>query len=396
MLSGCESGLFTIIVQYKSQITSEEGVFSLIIVLDTNVLCRDFYAKGADMKLLFKMANIIIPEVVFDESLNKHKEKLREAGNNIKNKMDEYNRLVNGKIAIDIVGNYDEEDTQYEEFLIGLLIEHGSYPPQEYPNVPHKEVVRRAIERKKPFKANGKGGYRDYLVWRSVLDVVKESSRTMPSEIVHFISENTNDFADVGDKRKLHPDLLQEMEQLQIDSEKLIFWPSLRAFIETIVKPELAKVEAEEKLKQELLENERLLEEVSTYINKYLKGFDISMYDVFVPGEKPVIESVEDDSDWDVCEISKVETDKILVTLSCAFLGIIRSEIMKAEMTSLPQEYFEESFFETVDDKRLVVRTNVPLDVWVEIIFDKNSNSIDAIEIIDVSDSRYCPFCSYD
>lgn len=36
----------------------------------------------------------------------------------------------------------------------------------------HRDIVHRALERKKPFKDDGKDGYRDYLIWLTFLNVV--------------------------------------------------------------------------------------------------------------------------------------------------------------------------------------------------------------------------------
>lgn len=363
----------------------------MIIVLDTNIFCRDFYARGTQMQLLLKMGNIIVPEIVFDETLNKHREKMREAGGAAQKKLEEYNRLVCDEVKIDFEAKYAAEDAEYEDFLTNLLFSHDAYPPEDYPNVEHKIIVARALSRKKPFKPDGREGYRDYLVWRTVLEIVK--CHAAP---IHFVSENPKDFADENDKRKLHSDLLEEMKQLQIDSTKLTYWSSLKDFIDEVVKPELQKAEDEEKLKQSLLENAQLSDAVSAYLDEHLKGFDVRGYDIFVPGAGPLIDTFEDQGDTEITDISKVDQDKLLITMRCKYYCVVGSKLSKADAASFPKEYLENSSIVEADDKTLNVYTEVLTDVLLEIIYDMEKGTADAIEITDVSDSNYCEYCPYD
>lgn len=343
------------------------------------------------MQLLLKMGNIIVPEIVFDETLNKHREKMREAGSAAQKKLEEYNRLACDEIKIDFETKYAAEDAQYEDFLTSLLLSNCAYPPEGYPDVDHKIIVARALARKKPFKPDGREGYRDYLVWRTVLEIVK--GNTGP---IHFVSENPKDFADENDKRKLHPDLLEEMKQLQINSTRLTYWSSLKDFIDEVVKPELQKAEDEEKLKKSLIENAQLSDAISAYLDERLKGFDVRGYDIFVPGAEPHIDTYEDQGDTEITDISKVDQDKLLITMRCKYYCVVESKLPKADAASFPKEYLENSSIVEADDKTLDVYTEVLTDVLLEIIYDTGKSSADAIEITDVSDSNYCEYCPYD
>ena len=382
----CSSQCYT-----EVEIYLREGVHDLIIVLDTNIFCRDFYARGTQMQLLLKMGNIIVPEIVFDETLNKHSEKIREAGSMVQKKVEEYNRLAYDQIKIDFEEKYVDEDMRYETFLTDLLLAHGGYPPESYPNVEHKIIVARALARKKPFKPDGREGYRDYLVWRTVLEIVKHYT-----EPIHFVSENPKDFADERDKKKLHPDLLEEMKQLQLDATKLIYWSSLKGFIDEVVKPELQKAEDEEKLKQNLLENAQFTDAVSNYLDNHLKGFDVKGYDIFVPGVDPTIEEFEEGFDKEITDISKVECEKLLITMLCKCDSIVTSILTKLDAASLPQEYLENSSIAEISDRLFKVSTEVPIDIVLEIIYDTRTGNVETIEITDISDSNYCEYCLYE
>lgn len=88
---------------------------------------------------------------------------------------------------------------------------------EDYPDIKHEIVVKRALQRKKTFKANGSTGYRDYLVWQTCLEV----PRRYASEEIHFITENTRDFADQNDREKLHPALLADLTEMKIPGSRL-------------------------------------------------------------------------------------------------------------------------------------------------------------------------------
>ena len=55
----------------------------MIVVLDTSIIVRDFFMKSSKFRILFDYSKkipfeIFIPEVVYDELVNKYKEKLME------------------------------------------------------------------------------------------------------------------------------------------------------------------------------------------------------------------------------------------------------------------------------------------------------------------------------
>jgi pimeloyl-ACP methyl ester carboxylesterase len=61
----------------------------------------------------------------------------------------------------------------YEAQLTSRLNELG-WTIAQYPDVSHRDVARRAIERRRPFDEKGRG-YRDTLVWHTVRDVILAS-----------------------------------------------------------------------------------------------------------------------------------------------------------------------------------------------------------------------------
>lgn len=101
----------------------------MLIVLDSNILIKDFYMRKANMQLLRKFGKVIIPEIVYDEVRNKHRERLGSVLTDVNKKIDEYNDLVPGKAKVEDVKNIEEEMKSYDDFLISFMFEMGTYPP---------------------------------------------------------------------------------------------------------------------------------------------------------------------------------------------------------------------------------------------------------------------------
>lgn len=67
----------------------------------------------------------------------------------------------------------------------------------EYATVQHANVVQRALQRRKPFDSEGDVGYRDCLLWLSLLQHLSGGANG-GSEEVMFISNNWRDFYETG------------------------------------------------------------------------------------------------------------------------------------------------------------------------------------------------------
>lgn len=219
-----------------------------------------------------------------DEVQNKYKERLEDAYAVLVKKLEEYNSFVDEPCQN--CKSIGEEVEEYEDFLTEFMLEMGSYPPEDYPIISHKDVVKRALQRKKPFKADGKDGYRDYLLWKNILHILK----TYKFGEIHFISENTSDFANPKDRYKLHEQLVDDIRSLGEDENRLVYWPTLKDFIDKVVKPHFESVKQREEFGDRLIKDkDNFSNPIESYLMKLLKEFDVHNYEVFVPGNNPSI-----------------------------------------------------------------------------------------------------------
>lgn len=165
------------------------------VALDTNILVQDFWFDSPHSRVFLEELNIIpaslhIPEIVIDETVNKYKEFLTEKIDEQKKLNSDITRLLKKEIE-NIPINIDQATEGYEKFLTDKLKEVDA-KILPYPKVEHKEVVKRILERHRPFK-KGDAGYRDFLIWQTI-----KKLETWGTEEIVFITNNTRDFGEGG------------------------------------------------------------------------------------------------------------------------------------------------------------------------------------------------------
>ncbi|MGO4246161.1 PIN domain-containing protein [Paenarthrobacter sp. RAF54_2] len=116
--------------------------------------------------------------------------------------------------------NIQDRIDGYEEVLVARMAELG-IEAAPTPAVGHLEVAERASKEIAPYTKGRKDGYRDTLIWLTVLDVATRE----PDHEVWFVSNNDQDFGDPSASMKkndlgadvpqlprpLHPHLLEEL-----------------------------------------------------------------------------------------------------------------------------------------------------------------------------------------
>ena len=211
----------------------------MFVVLDTNIFYRDFLLRGNAFRILLESiqyvpARLCIPEVVLDETLTKYAEALRErldADAQAQRRLREI--LVQSPAGEPRVIDGREALATYEAHLRGRLRD-AKAKLLPYPTDPHKEIVKRALLRSKPFDEKGRG-YCDYLIWASLRTEMYYS----PQEAVVLVTSNTHDFCD-GDTLAAS---LQEDLKRGHPGARVSVVSSLEAFNKAYVLPKLQRRE---------------------------------------------------------------------------------------------------------------------------------------------------------
>ncbi len=212
-----------------------------LIFLDTNILAKDFRMHGTsfrtlqDLLALFE-AQLLLSDVVLAEVVAVFQSSLSDAFR----KARRLEELLGRKLIGDF--DLDSEVARYRRELDSLfwpLSHEDPSPPYfrrlPWPEVSHEEVVERLLRGRRPFhgEPQRERGYRDFLIWQSVVEVAKDSL----DEEIFFITENRKDFADTSDHQTLHPDLLADLPP----EAKVVFrtsLPSLLSDLLAVLKPE--------------------------------------------------------------------------------------------------------------------------------------------------------------
>ena len=362
----------------------------MLIFLDSNIICADYKMKSISFELAQKVGTIVLGQIVVDEVCKKYRENLEEKAAKTRKAIQDLNDLL---FTPHIVWNeLDVSDacSKYKDFLEMFIIESGMTIAEPYPNDSHEIIVQRALQRKKPFKADGSTGYRDYLVWLTCLNVAKSCS----SEEIHFISGNTRDFADPNDKKKLHPDLLADLSEMNISETRFYYWNSFRSFIDNYAKLKFESIGEHENLVAEIGKNETgFLVPIRDFLDSKIIGGSLAGYDVFVPGENEIIKELESDAGPQIEEVSELDEDSWLIDITIDNVGIVSSTLNNSDIGEI-KEY--ELDVEIVDRNNRIctLETTVGIQLKLQAVYSKSKQKITSIEIDDINDYN-CPYCPY-
>lgn len=159
-----------------------------------------------------EQCDLLLSDLVVQEVENIRNREIEESLSEIDRQIKKASKLNPCKLT------YDRASLNIKEYkLCDLLNEHTEYIEKiGYNEVPHSELVQRALTSKKPFSGQEKG-YRDSLIWLSFVEYLEKNNL---EEKVIFITNNKSDFYSVkGKEISLHPDLKSDLDQKNIRSE---------------------------------------------------------------------------------------------------------------------------------------------------------------------------------
>lgn len=375
----------------------------MFLFVDSSVLCSDYFMKSIKFRSIKKAGfHIVLSEIVIAEVKNKYRETLQ----------DGIKKANSGIEAIKILGvdlekiadeTLNNALTVYSDYLDMFVIESGWSCPEPYPNVSHDDIVNRALLRKKPFKEDGKNGYRDYLVWRTFTNFV--CSQGNKDDDYYFLTLNTSDFSDRADKTKLHSDLQEELSALNLGNKKVHYYSLLTNFFEEVIEPILKHIENDERLSEFFMKSETtFVQPITKFLESELHSLNVSDYEIPFWGENPEISDIADVEIEDIESIAEMGENEYRVQLRAGAYISFSTYICKSELAALSNR--ELKHINIADgnwnDHYALVENDVHLDIDVEVLLiivqsgDSTTDgqiTISAIEIESVADSSYCPYC---
>ena len=213
------------------------------VVLDANIIVADPWLAGADFRWLstavdFAGWTLCVPRLALDEAVNKYQERLAVADRDVAKAEQELAKLLGQPDGTSARVDRTPQVSKYKAHLLTRLRE-MSARVLPYPRITHRELVKRALARRKPFNEKG-AGYRDALIWQTVLALVDGK------QLVAFISNDSGDF--FHREGRAHPDLVQDLEGHDPEAHPRLY-RTLHEFLEKEAKQHFAEMES---LKDEL------------------------------------------------------------------------------------------------------------------------------------------------
>lgn len=210
----------------------------LRVVLDTNaVVSRRYRLDGPhvaimERAILLGALELVVPQIVVEEIRNKHREELLRLQEDVRLRVSKLNLILpsDGQLTFDM----PKIDMVAEDFTSRFdkrLNELRAVRPG-YSDIPHADIVRRDLERRRPFQETGKG-YRDALIWETMLRTAA------PKTLTVFVTHNSKDFCVDGDHLTLHHHLVDDLKSNGLSADSVTICDTIETFVDKHLKSRL-------------------------------------------------------------------------------------------------------------------------------------------------------------
>lgn len=200
---------------------------------------------------------VAVPELVLREAVNKWAEGVagleRQRRESLKN-------LARRGVSVDPAPALDTEALQRDEDArVRGVLKLAGVEIVAFPQVGHAAVSDRALQRRRPFDKEGKVGYRDTLIWETVLELAQ-------TQDVVFATNDGSGFFDSKADRSLAKQLRFEAEQRCGRSNPVMVYRSLEEAIDAA----LARTREADAWREEISRERAELEEVQAQLDTWL------------------------------------------------------------------------------------------------------------------------------
>ena len=208
-------------------------------ILDTTELRGQRRLESGHLRLLVHARKLLkdsvsIPEVSLLEHVRHIREGIEKDAADLTRAAQNLSRVRGKEMTVPTL-NVEEETAAWATWAREQLARLG-INVLPLPSPSHEALLRRDLERRKPFDNDGKG-YRDALIWESVVTAAKEA----PTSTVVFITQNVSDFVQCGE---LHPHLLEDCSKEGIEPGRIVHANGLKDAIDRHVAKRLPPPDA--------------------------------------------------------------------------------------------------------------------------------------------------------
>lgn len=305
----------------------------LYMVLDANILIKDFWATSPAFRYLRKYRFLshrpVIPNVAYLEARNRLKARAEELianGKGVRRSPGNRERLLRlfnlKRMPVRDQWSVDGLLRRWDRHIAGILDEASGFIAPE-PDLAIGDMVTRSIERRKPF-SKGDRGFRDTVIWLTTLNLISDKTR------ISFVTENTQDFFD-SDGLSPHPEILREASLRLGESYKILFHKSLDEFI--------AHFDADKSASAEALERALTTNDLGGFnlfswiydnfvdVIKYNELDDVNWAGVPHGAENPRLLEIDDLVAANIVSVNHKSEDIYAIYCNIAFVGIFCCQI---------------------------------------------------------------------
>lgn len=174
---------------------------------------------------------ILMPQAICEEVDKKYRHELKKTQEEIEKVSRTAGNFCFEPFRVDLA-QFPNNDFNFVETLKSVL---ENVVFISYENVDQKIIFSKSLNAKRPFREKEKG-YRDTLIWLSLIDHIKDNDIT--SDVI-VITNNSNDFFEYKNEEfHLHPDLITDLNNYEIKNN-FVVRNSLKAFVESNIKESL-------------------------------------------------------------------------------------------------------------------------------------------------------------
>ena len=350
----------------------------MYVVVDSNILVEQGFGNGALVGVLLTTAELLnyqiaVPELVIEEVTANFRREVNSKGNEAAKVNRSLSLLLNRELpSLGEKLDSDFEATSYRKRLRIRLEEAGAVLLQ-YPATNHEDLVRRANARSRPFDNQG-SGYRDALIWESVLELATRAE----GEVILLSSDK----AFSNQKGELHPDLVEDLSFRCVLDGKVTLVGTLRTFLDDHVRPRLTDVIWDDPVSTLGQFGLDLEDELGLALQAAYEGQEWYPAQFNLPGEYETLylDMAERVSGLGVVKVSQLPKNKYLVTVKATFNCTFDVFIFKGDWYIMedPDLFVWDPDW---NDHYVAAEKSLALQCTFDLVIDTTIKKLDGIEV---------------
>lgn len=306
----------------------------MLLFIDTTEFFGDYRLNKPEFELLKRFlavshTTLHIPAIVLQELVNHYRETVARMARDVESNNRSLKALVPEVAEVKLGVDSAAEAVKYEQDLREMFHKMGA-KIIPYDAIKMELIVGRALARRKPFDAKGHKGFRDALIWQTLLGVL-----LVAREPAILITDNSKDFGEPG---KLPADLQRDIDAFEDESLTVTVCSHLSEFVTEYIKPTFAKLQQiQDQLNEETYDPFRVSDFLATdqdglfdAIKSHLQCVDIDRVTRGTKGEYlgPLsLSSIEDVEEWEVIDAWEVEKGRIAFGLNVTMLSLVECSV---------------------------------------------------------------------